>query len=75
MCEWEDAVNDRDNPQRDSVRGMIRASGLVLSDTEMDQVIALYERLADDRATLTRQTFGDDEPAPIFQAPRWSGQP
>jgi len=68
-------VNDHENPQRDNVRGMIRASGLALSDTEMDQVIALYERLAADRATLTRQAFGDAEPAPIFQAPRRSGQP
>ncbi len=59
---------------RNDTRGMIRASGLVLSDDEMDQVIALYERLADDRATLTRQSFDADEPAPIFQAPRRSGQ-
>lgn len=68
-------MNDADTPQREDVRGMVRASGLVLDDTEMNQVIALYERLAGDRATLTRQTFDDNEPAPIFQAPRWSGQP
>jgi hypothetical protein len=53
----------------DNIRGLIRSSGLALSDDEEARLIALYERFAGDRARLAGAPIGEREPATIFQAP------
>jgi hypothetical protein len=48
------------------VDGLIRASGLVLSDGEREALARLYARFARDRAALSRVPLGETEPAVTF---------